>query len=584
MLPNGKIDRRGMPAPEELKKERMYEEPRTEVEETLAGIWADVLGLEKVGVTDNFFELGGDSILGIQIVARANRAGIHFAPKLLFQFQTVSQLAAAASASRLSPARRSLVSGALPLTAIQRRFFDQSIPDFNHFNQGMLVELHPELDLALLERSFSHLLSHHDALRMRFYPSDGGWRQVNLEREDQEVVRLIDLSHVPEDQLKPAIEANCEQLQRSLDITQGPVIRVGLMKTREGLKRRMLIVAHHLVIDGVSWRILLEDLDRAYSQLERGEEVDLGDKSMSFKEWSEREEEKADGEELERELSYWEEEVGIRLEEEGEERSKKEAGNEYGSVEVVTVALSEEETRKLIKEAPRAYNTRIDELLMSGMAEGYRRWSGKGEMVVEVEGHGREGEGEEDVERTVGWFTVIYPMRIRMEEGELIGELIKRVKEQMRGAPGKGRGYGLMRYVSGKEEVRERVRRVRRGEISFNYLGQFDQVIGVGKRFERGRERSGQAHCPLGIRPYLIDVSAIIIGGQLQVSWLYSRNVHLRSHIERLAWSFIDSLRHIIEHCLSPDAGGITPSDFPEAGLSQEELEKLLVGLNDLTE
>ena len=196
-------------------------------------------------------------------------------------------------------------------------------------------------------------------------------------------------------------------------------------------------------------------------------------------------------------------------------------------------------------------------------------------VIVDVEGHGREGEEGEDVERTVGWFTVIYPVRIRMEEGEGIGEVIKRVKERMRGVPGKGRGYGLMKYVSRKEEVRERMRRVRRGEISFNYLGQFDQVIGEDKRFVRGRERSGQAYCPSGIRPYLIDVNAIISGGRLHVIWDYSENVHDRSIIEALAQEFVLAIRAIIEHCLSLGAKEFTPSDFKEFNWDKAKLDNI---------
>jgi non-ribosomal peptide synthase protein (TIGR01720 family) len=334
-------------------------------------------------------------------------------------------------------------------------------------------------------------------------------------------------------------------------------------------------VIHHLVVDGVSWRILLEDLQAAYQQLRRGETVRLPAKTTSFKRWAELLKEYAESESVGQELSYWEGEGRRRVKElpvdyEG-------GSNSEASAASVTVRLSEEETRVLLQEVPEVYHTEINDVLLTALVQAYGKWSGERVLLVDLEGHGREELGAEvDVSRTVGWFTTLYPVRLELKAGSSSGTALKGIKEQLRGIPQRGIGYGLLRYLRGTEEEQEQLRGASAAQVSFNYLGQVDQLFKERARWAVARESSGRAHDPSGLRAHLIDVSGIIGGGSLQLTWVYSEAVHRRGTIEGLAQGYIEALQELIAHCQLAEAGGFTPSDFPLAKLDETELDNVL--------
>ena len=476
----------------------------------------------------------------------------------------------------LVPAEQGQVSGAVPLIPIQHWFFEQQLAQPEHFNQALLLESRERLDAALLEQALGHLLEHHDGLRLRFTRSEAGWQQCNQEQAEAEVLlRRIDLREWPEEEVAERLEAEATQLQASLSLEAGPLLRVALFELGAGGGERLLLVIHHLVVDGVSWRILLEDLQTAYQQLRRGEAVKLPAKTTSFKRWAELLKEYAESESVGQELSYWEGEGRRRVKElpvdyEGGSNSEASAGS-------VTVRLSEEETRVLLQEVPEVYHTEINDVLLTALVEGYGKWSGERMLLVDLEGHGREELGEEvDVSRTVGWFTTMYPVRLEIKAGSSVGVALKGIKEQLRGIPQRGIGYGLLRYVRGAAEEREQLRGASAAEVSFNYLGQVDQVFTERAAWAVARESSGLAHDPSGLRAHLIDVSGIIGGGSLQVTWVYSEAVHRRGTIEELAQGYLEALQELLAHCQLPEAGGFTPSDFPLAKLEQQELDGLL--------
>src|SRR5918996_4601570 len=288
LTPNGKVDRKALPAPEWGGAEGAYEAPGTPTEELLAGIWAEVLRVERVGRQDNFFALGGDSILSLQIISRAQQAGLQLTPRQLFQHQSIAELAAVAGVGPGLEAEQGVVSGGVPLTPIQRWFFEQGLPEPQHFNQSVLLEVGAELEPGWVQRVVRELLVQHDALRLRFSPEGGQWRQVNAGLEEGVPFGVVDLSGLGIEEQPAVLEGVAAAQQGSLNLEVGPLLRVVLFQLGAGRPGRLLMVVHHLAVDGVSWRVLLEDFQRAYEQRSRGEAIELPPKTTAFKAWAAR--------------------------------------------------------------------------------------------------------------------------------------------------------------------------------------------------------------------------------------------------------------------------------------------------------
>jgi non-ribosomal peptide synthase protein (TIGR01720 family) len=577
LTPNGKVDRKALPAPDGSRPEleEDYVAPRTLVEESLARIWRDVLGIKRVGIHDNFFELGGDSILSIQVIARAGEAGIKLTPKQIFQHQSISKLAAVADTAPAVQAEQDLVTGPVPLTPIQHWFFNQEIADRHHWNQAVLLEVREALDPVLLEQAVGQLLVHHDALRLRYTSGEAGWQQVISGPGESIPFSRIDLSGTPEEEQSAAIEKSAAELQASLDIAEGPLMRVALFDLGYSRPGRLLIVIHHLAVDGVSWRILLEDLQTIHHQLSYGETVRLPQKTTSFKQWSERLTEYAQTSELQTEQDYWLSKAGGQTS--ALPKDYPGGANTVESARTVAISLTEEETQALLKEVPKAYHTQINDVLLTAVAEAFNQWTGERSVLIDLEGHGREDLFSDlDLSRTVGWFTSLFPVNLALVQASGPGEALKQIKEQLRGIPNRGIGFGILRYLTHDTDVQEKLQALPQAEVSFNYLGQFDQVLSESTLLGSAHESPGPGQSMLGKRGHVLEINGMVAGGQLQIVWTYSSHIHSRRTIERLAEGFAGSLRGLIEHCLSPEAGGYTPSDFPEAEVSQRDLEKLV--------
>jgi amino acid adenylation domain-containing protein/non-ribosomal peptide synthase protein (TIGR01720 family) len=584
LTPNGKIDRKALPEVEATRPEmrQEYVGAKTEIEEILCGIWERVLGVERVGIHDNFFDLGGDSILSIQLINRVRQAGIFLTPRQLFQHQTVAQLAAVATAQRPHQTAESdqseqlPVIGSLLLTPVQRWFFEHDLPNPHHWNQAILLQARQPLDHSLLERALQELISHHDALRLRFTRQGSDWQQFSADTSEQVSCRALDLSALPVEEQRRVIEAEATALQSSLDISQGPLYRAAYFYSGDEHPDRLLLVIHHLAVDAVSWRILLEDLETAYRQLSLGEAVRLPPKTISFKQWAERLAEYARSPELEREAAYW---LSDREEKSSRLPVDLDGGpNTEASTQTVSVSLNEEETHSLLHEVPAAYLARINEVLLSALAQTLSRWAG-GALPVDIEGHGREEVFEgRDTSRTVGWFTSIFPVMLEAvsEEEASANASLKRVKEQLRRIPQKGIGYGVLRYLRGDASLREQLRSRPHPEVSFNYLGQLDQVFSRSRLFKQTTQEIGPTHDPQGRRRYLLEINGSVINGQLQLNWTYSENLHRRDTIEKLALEFTAALKSLIATCASGEADCHTPSDFPLARLDQLTLDQLV--------
>jgi amino acid adenylation domain-containing protein/non-ribosomal peptide synthase protein (TIGR01720 family) len=549
LTPNGKVDRRALPEPDQTRPElaNHFVAPRDGKEEILADIWSQVIGVERVGVYDNFFELGGDSMKSIQVVARASRAGLHFTPAQLFQHPTIANLVQSASASELTRAEQGVVTGSVPLMPIQRSFFERQLVDPHHWNWSFLRETPQALNPALLEQTIKHLLGHHDALRLRFYHSESGWRQFNHGLDESAPLTFIDLSQFGREEQVVALEAAAAALQGSLNLTEGPLMRVACFTTRGKQADRALLIFHHLVVDVVSAHILMEDFQTIYRQLSLGEAVELPPKTTSCREWSLRLAEQAQSSELKQELSYWMESLS------GERPSLPldypTGVNSEASSETVFTAFSAEETRTLLQKMPAATGARMQDFLLTALTRSWARWTGQQRLLVDVDGHGREYILDDvDLSRTVGWFTSTYPMLLDIGDAAEPGEALHIVQAQMRRVPNRGIGFGLLRYLCDDEEVKRRISAAPRAEVNFNYQGQLDQqgANRSGVPFRQARENKGPERSLRGQRSYRLYVVGNVHGGLLSMRWSYSANLHERSTIERLAAGFGDELRRLI--------------------------------------
>ena len=589
---NGKVDRQALPAPEQaqMESEEIFVAPRTPLEKTLAEIWAEVLGVKKVGVHDNFFELGGDSILTIQIISRASHAGVKLTPKQLFTYPTIAELAEVADTARLAADEQGFITGTLPLTPIQRWFFAQDFAAPQHWNMAMLLEVSTPLELPILQQAVLQLLRQHDALRLRFAPTESGWQAHHAAVDNIAPVSRFDLSALPKDEQNAAIQARAAELQSSLNLSQGPLLRFALFElggsTEPAAPRsqRLLIIIHHLVVDGVSWRILLEDLATAYQQINAGEKISLPAKTTAFKHWAQRLTEHAQSAKLHNELDFW-----LTLTPAFAQRSAHDKGfhlpvdfaegreaNTMNSTHTISVAFNAAETQALLQGAPKAYRTQIDDILLTALVQTFVGWTGATSLFVHLEGHGREDilEGV-DLSRTVGWFTTMYPVALHWEAAGP-GAALKAIKEQLRRIPQRGIGYGLLRYLSLDQSVSEKLRALPVPEVSFNYLGQFDQGLTKSALFKIIHDETGPVCSPFAKRQHLLEVTAIVMQDCLQVEWMYSKNLHQQGTIENLAQNFAKALRALIEHCQNIENTEFTPSDFPSAKLSQQALDKLM--------
>ncbi|QLF91917.1 non-ribosomal peptide synthase/polyketide synthase [Pseudomonas sp. ABC1] len=557
---NGKLDRKALPEPDLSMARQQYQAPRNSAEQTLASIWQGVLGVAAVGIDDNFFALGGDSILSIQVVSRARQAGIHFSAKDLFQHQSVRTLAAAARLSEVVELARGPVTGPSELTPIQHWFFEQAMPYRQHWNQSVLLQSQETLQPEWLEQALQALLEHHDALRLGFRRNEQGqWHaEYRSPSEQQGLLRLADEARLE----------LFEDVQRSLDLQDGPLLRALLVP---GTPDRLLLVIHHLAVDGVSWRVLLEDLQRLYRQFEHGEPAQLPARTSALGEWAGRLRSYASSESLREELGWWQHHLeGAR----SDLPCDFPAGeNLQRHARSLTLKLDAETTRKLLQQAPQSYRARVEDLLLTALARTLCTWSGQSSALLQLEGHGREELFDDiDLSRTVGWFTSAYPLQLTPTREP--GASLKAIKEQLREVPHKGLGYGVLRYLA-DGECRAAMARLPEARVTFNYQGQLDQGFNEQALFAPSLEPAGSQHDGDAPLSAWLTIDGQVLGGELSLRWTYSERLYRAETVQRLAENYQIELTGLIEHCLAAENGGITPSDFPLARLQQTQLDVL---------
>ena len=537
---NAKIDRARLPALE-VSRCTEFHPPITGNEKILAEIWEEILGVERVGREDHFFRLGGDSIISIQVIARARKAGLGLTPKQLFEHPSLSGLAEQAEvlAIRASNAEQGPVPGPLPLTPIQKRFL-QSNPRGTQFNQSLLLAVKGKPDRDEMREILSALWTHHDGLRLGITHSQG-----NLAGPEEPVpFHFYDFSKGLETEWHRDVSQTAAHLQTTFQL-EGPLIRIALM--HGPTDSRLFFLFHHLVVDSVSWRIILED----FQTLWKGGA--LPPKTTSLKQWTQHLEKV---EQDTRDLQFWEKactptprEVLQFL---GDTPSKQKA--EMG------FHLDSAKTTALLQRTREAYGNQPEELMLAALLQTFFDQTGTLTLPVFLEGHGRPQSGEWDLSRTVGWLTALFPITLRLDNRDY-GALLKGVKEQRRAIPEGGIGYGLLSNKPGPEPM-----------ILFNYLGQMDQLQDGGIANIAG-ESTGSSVDPNIQRNALLEVNCLVLDGCLQVN--LECNTHAASRIALLMDALKDALIVLIEHCLLPESRGYTPSDFPLAGLDQPLLDKV---------
>ncbi len=569
LSPNGKLERRALPAPQqEPGAGEAYLPPQSARERVLAGIWQQVLGVARVGRQDSFFALGGDSILSIQVVARAGQAGLRLTPRQVFAHPTLAALARVAEDGPALLAEQGPVTGPSPLTPIQRWFLESDPRDPQHFNQALLLTVPADLDPAHLQAALGALLAHHDALRSRFVRgADGVWAQ-ELATPDQgttDARPALLLLHPLAD-----MEAHAAALQASLDLAHGPLLRAALYRGEPDAPGRLLLVAHHLVIDGVSWRVLLEDLATALAQQQAGAAIRLPAKTSAARAWAERLAAYAHSAELAHELPYWTAD--------GQPSTTAFAipAGALGTVAdlaSVTVRLDAAATQALLVGSAATYGMTVEEVLLTALTRALQSADTAGSVRIEREGHGRESLfADLEVTRTVGWFTSIAPVALDLRHLATPAAALMAVKEQVRGMPGGGVGYGLLRYL-GPDDARAALAALPAAPVLFNYLGRLD--LGAVGPFGLADEPIGAPQSPRQQLRHRFDLEAAVEPGGLRLEWRYSAILDQPAAIEDLAQRFLTALRELTEHLEQPASGGYTPSDFALAQLSAEAIARI---------
>jgi amino acid adenylation domain-containing protein/FkbM family methyltransferase/non-ribosomal peptide synthase protein (TIGR01720 family) len=549
---SGKVDRRALPVPDESRENIATEfvAPHTAAEKALAQIWAEVLGLERVGIHDNFFELGGDSLLGIRGISKANQAGVNLTYKQLFQHQTIAELAAVVDTTSIL-ADQGVVTGAVPLTPVQNWFFDRDLVKPNYYNEMTLIQIHRPMDVALLEKSIKQLIIHHDALRLRFVRDATGWQQINAAPDDRVPLAVVDLSTIPEAELKLVIEAIMVRTQTCLDLAEGPLLQVVLFEGGYDKSSYLAVALHCLVADALSTRFLLEDLKMAYEQLMTGHEIKFPRKTTSFRQWAEKLVEYAQSPEVRQELAYWTSEPRVKAPSLPVDRPG--GDNIIALTDSVLVSLSFEETQLWLQDVPRRSSYQANDLLITALVKALCQWAGQHSLLLDLVGHGREALFDDvDLSHSVGWFATIYPVLLGCGGEAGWRQELDLIKGQLGQVPGNGVHYGLLRYLSGDTRIGDELRALPQAKVVLNYVGgqirsndpessQF-QLVGSLEGWELDRQAG---------RKYLLEIGAKTIWGQLQMRWVYSRGLHKKSTVEQLAQDTLDVLRFYVDHCLA---------------------------------
>ncbi|GGX16505.1 non-ribosomal peptide synthetase [Aquimarina muelleri] len=568
---NGKVDRKALPIPdEESYNKQEYIAPTNEEEKALISVWESVLGVKGISIKDNFYNLGGDSIKSIQIVARSREHGYTLKVGDVLSMPILENMATLMKkVSKVID--QSEVEGKVALTPIQHILFEHpSIVNPSHFNQSLLLKSHEKLNSDFLKLSIIQLVKHHDVLRMVYHQENNTWIQNNRKyTEECFKIDFHDLSN-EKDSLKMMGEL-CQDLQSNLDLSNGPLFVVGHFRLSDG--DRLALICHHLLIDGVSWRILLEDLSTVYKQYQSGKEISLPLKTDSFQKWASLQQEYSQSKELSSEHDYWNNLHTSNIPDFPIEKGVRE--DKMRMDKRVSFTLDQKITSIMQTSIHDVYHTEINDILLAGLGLALKDTFGICKSVVEMEGHGREDILEDvEINRTVGWFTSIYPLILEVSKSSERSKNLIKVKDNLRKIPNKGIGYGILKHL--KKGFSSNLIPA----IQFNYLGEFGNKIVEDKEinapiFEYGSDYIGEAIDPQNIMDALIGVSGSVSSGELSMAISYRSDLYNDKTMQVLIDSYKDNLTSLINELSSINESYLTPSDLTFTDLSFDELQDL---------
>jgi amino acid adenylation domain-containing protein/non-ribosomal peptide synthase protein (TIGR01720 family) len=565
---SGKLDRAALPVPRANPAPSTGEPrwPRTPVERAIADVWQDVLGIERIPLGVSFFALGGDSLMSLQVVSRLHRRKIRLTPRQIFEQESIERLAAVADSGVAPRAEQGAVTGAVPLTSAQRWFFARDLPEPAYWNQAVTLEIPIHWTETVVRQALAHLVAHHDALRLRFASVAGEWQQWHGPAAG-------DLLTVVRD--GRALDTVVDDVQSRLDLSSGRLLRA-IHFARGPRTAGLILIVHHLVVDEVSWSILLDDFETICDQLVAGAVPALPEKTTSFRSWAERLVAHARSGAFEAERDHWSAvEAGdvVRL-----PRDWPNGSNEEAAARDVVVFLEEEWTDGLLRELPAMHRCDVTVLLLTALAMALRGWIGGTAVVVDVEGHGREDLfADVDVSRTVGWFTTTYPVRLEGDPTLPVETVLAAVKEQMGAVSFHGIGHGILQYLADKPGLHARAVALR-PEIVMNYLGHRAETT---DRLPPRRVASaaGFVRHPRGPRTHPIEINARAVSGRLELAWIYSGRIHRRSTIEALAQAYVAAVRELVQRGRAARPASRDPAASRPLLVSRDELDRLSLEL-----
>ncbi len=561
-LPNGKIDTTTL---SNLKTVQHTKPSETKVltltEAQLLIIWKRLLHLEDLSIHDNFFELGGDSILSIQIMAKARVEGIHIAPNQIFEHQTIAELAHYVTTESTSAVHHeSLPFGATPLLPIQEWFFETHKNAPHYWNQGFHFKTLPEGATAhFVKRITQNIIKHHDALRAAFHFKHNTWQAVIQPVSEDKGFQIIDLSAVPLAEQSAHLEAQLQAIQNAITLDQGNLFQCLYIETGTPATNSFILSAHHLVIDVVSWQMLL---DYYKTTLERQKLQPLT-QTASVKTWGNYLLEQVNTPAIDQELAYWQQEITHQNELPLDHACPLPILEK--DVNRIAFEIDSATTQQLQKEANAAYNTKTDELLLAAFTLAVSQWSKTSKIALALERHGRTSDRpEHDLSNTVGWFTAFFPKTVKVEDHSNLEQHIMQTKETLRQTPQHGIGYGILRHLSSKLGT------AAYPNIVFNFLGTSSHTD-TNVAFLTKHMRAPQSE-----RHYYIEVNALIQNDKLQVDWSYAATAFQTETMQNCSAAFKAILQDIVNHCTTSTATRYTPSDFEDVDLDQDDLDALL--------
>ncbi|KHL08954.1 non-ribosomal peptide synthase protein (TIGR01720 family)/amino acid adenylation domain-containing protein [Mumia flava] len=561
---NGKIDRARLPAPDraDAPTGAGFRAPTSATEKALAGIVAGVVGVAQVGVDDNFFEVGGDSILAIQVVAQAQQAGLRLTPYDLFANPSVGELAAVVEAGHTVDAEQTDVTGPAPLAPTQHWFCAAGLAEPAHWNTSVLVDLAVEVDPEVLREAVEAVVGHHDGLRQRLLLAGARTRARIAPRGDETPFAVHDLSVADDPDLRAA--ETCADLQRGLDPAVGPMVRVALLRLGRGRRDQLAVVAHQLVVDAASMRILLEDLETAVVQLAAGEPLRFLPKTTSWQSWARRLARYASSESVRGQRTYWSEVVtgGAGGQPRGrlpEDRTVEVGVDTEATTRTVSARLDPATTTTLLA-APERLACTVEEVLLAALGRTLEEWTGAERHLVDVTRSERTPLFDDvDVTRTVGWFSPRHPLALSAVGDDALAS----VKAALRAVPAGGTGWQLLAQTGEAPDAGPI-------DLAFGYTGSTTRP--ASGAFAVAAETIGTDRSPAGRRPHPLEVRAGGRDGELVVDWSFSELRHDAATVERLAARHAAEVRTLIG---AQDADRAT-GDFPLARVDRAQLDGLL--------